>query len=250
MKAPETWVWIRGLARESAHWGDFFDFFKTEFPHAQVAFLDLPGAGDNRHLDPALSLEETVRILRTQLQKRIGNKKIRFFCVSLGAMVGMEWMRQFPEDVEAAVLVNSSSKKHSYFYNRLRLQSYPLFIKALTATDLRKRESAVLDLVSNSPERRKEVLTSWVKIAKARPMKLSKVLKQLVGAARYSPPPRFQPIPTLVLVSLGDRMVEPQCSYDLAKAYGWEVKSHPWGGHDLTLDDPVWVINAIKSWGA
>lgn len=248
MKVPKNWVWIRGLARESGHWGEYFELFKKSFPEARVSFLDLPGAGDNRHLEPGFSLSDTLTQLRSQMQKRIGAEKFTLFSVSMGAMLAMEWMNQYPEDIEACVLVNSSSGEHSSIHHRLRLQAYPLFLKALSASDTRKREMAILELVSNNVEKRKAVLSDWVKIAKNRPMKYSSVLKQLFSAARYRPPRKLESLPTLLLVSLGDRMVEPQCSYDLGKAYSWEVKSHPWAGHDLTLDDPEWVINAMQTW--
>ena len=58
----QNWILLRGLARESAHWGDFIPLLQSTFPDAQLTLLDLPGTGrfhqgsqsrldqgDNRH---------------------------------------------------------------------------------------------------------------------------------------------------------------------------------------------------------
>ena len=117
-----------------------------------MVFLDLPGAGENRNLDPGLDIAAMVPRLRGQLQKKIGSQKARFFCLSLGAMVAMEWMHQFPEDIVSAALINPSSKKHSPFHERLRFGAYNFMLKALVASSLRKREFAILEMISNRPE--------------------------------------------------------------------------------------------------
>jgi pimeloyl-ACP methyl ester carboxylesterase len=247
MKKSSIWVWIRGLGRESGHWGSFIDDFKETYPERRLVFLDLPGAGDNLDIDPPLNLSAMVPLLRSQLRAKIGSEKFHLLGISLGAMLVMEWLHLHPDEVESAVLINPSSKRHSGFLERLRWTAYKPLFDALTAPNRRKRELAVLELVSNKPENYKEVAGQWAKIARDRPMKPASVFKQLVAAARYSPPESYPPgLPVLVLVSLGDRMVEPRCGLELAKAYGWETKTHPWGGHDLPLDDSQWVINAIS----
>jgi pimeloyl-ACP methyl ester carboxylesterase len=243
------WVWIRGLARESAHWGDFVQDFKRAFPDKEIFYIDIPGSGENRDQDPKLTIQDNLPFLREQLQNKMGRRKFNFFSISLGSMFALEWMNQFPGEILSAVLINPSSKKHSTFYERLRPSSYAPILKALTASTPRKSELAILDLISNRNEIHKDLALQWAKIAKERPLKYSGVLKQLAMASRYSPPDEFpESIPVLVLVGLGDRMVEPKCGLELAEFYGWEVKSHPWAGHDLTTDDPQWVINALSTW--
>jgi hypothetical protein len=41
----QNWLLLRGLARESAHWGDFIPLLEAIFPDANVTMLDLPGTG-------------------------------------------------------------------------------------------------------------------------------------------------------------------------------------------------------------
>ena len=41
----QNWILLRGLARESAHWGAFVPLLQSTFPDAHVTLLDLPGTG-------------------------------------------------------------------------------------------------------------------------------------------------------------------------------------------------------------
>ena len=40
-----TWVLLRGLTRESGHWGVLPALLAERLPHARVLTIDLPGAG-------------------------------------------------------------------------------------------------------------------------------------------------------------------------------------------------------------
>jgi len=52
----------------------------------------------------------------------------------------------------------------------------------------------------------------------------------------------------LMLVSQGDRMVDPRCTAALAQAFAATRIVHPDAGHDLTLDDPRWCTEQIAAW--
>jgi predicted alpha/beta hydrolase family esterase len=52
----------------------------------------------------------------------------------------------------------------------------------------------------------------------------------------------------LVLASLGDGLVDPACSWRMAKAWGVELRLHASAGHDLPLDDPEWVARQAADW--
>ncbi|HBH40280.1 MAG TPA: alpha/beta hydrolase, partial [Curvibacter sp.] len=45
MNQPVTWVLLRGLSRETGHWGGFVEAFAQPLPQARVPALDLPGNG-------------------------------------------------------------------------------------------------------------------------------------------------------------------------------------------------------------
>ena len=40
-----TWIFLRGLTRESGHWGTFTAQFEKAMPGCEVVALDLPGNG-------------------------------------------------------------------------------------------------------------------------------------------------------------------------------------------------------------
>ena len=52
-----SWVFLRGLMRESRHWGEFPDQFRAALPHADIVTPDLPGNGAKRHLRSPLSVQ-------------------------------------------------------------------------------------------------------------------------------------------------------------------------------------------------
>ncbi|KGF78004.1 hydrolase, partial [Massilia sp. JS1662] len=40
-----SWVLMRGLTRESGHWGTFMGKLQARFPDDRIVALDLPGNG-------------------------------------------------------------------------------------------------------------------------------------------------------------------------------------------------------------
>ena len=60
------WLLLRGLSRESAHWGDFSSLLQMRLPHADIAMLDLPGTGAHcRDVSPG-ALTDITDSLRAQ----------------------------------------------------------------------------------------------------------------------------------------------------------------------------------------
>jgi hypothetical protein len=52
----------------------------------------------------------------------------------------------------------------------------------------------------------------------------------------------------LILASRADALVHCACSSKLAAAWGATLIAHPWAGHDLPHDDPVWLAETIAAW--
>ena len=69
-----------------------------------------------------------------------------------------------------------------------------------------------------------------------------------MAASRYRLSRELPPVPVLVLGSAKDRLVDPNCSIQLARQANLPLKMHPDAGHDLPLDDPQWVVKSIKEW--
>ena len=51
---PKKWIFLRGLARETRHWGDFPKLFEESFPETEVNVLEIPGVGKKFDQDAPL----------------------------------------------------------------------------------------------------------------------------------------------------------------------------------------------------
>jgi pimeloyl-ACP methyl ester carboxylesterase len=241
-----TWILLRGLGREKGHWGTFVDRLTETFPKDKILPLDLPGTGELHAMHSPGHLSEICTFMRAQVDNkaRSGSPR-RLVALSLGGMVAMEWMRQSPGDLASCVLVNSSSPE-SPIYNRLRWQIWSAFARLVAQPVVRERERAIINLVMNNPEAREIALPLWTKIAIEHPLRVLNILQQLRAATTARPLHSAPSVPVLILSGLGDRLVDPSCSEKLHARWGWPIHRHPWAGHDLTWDDPEWVLRMLK----
>jgi pimeloyl-ACP methyl ester carboxylesterase len=102
-------------------------------------------------------------------------------------------------------------------------------------------------LTTNLVPGREEAIAAWTAIRQSRPVRAGNAFRQLVAAARYRAPPAA-PVPTLVLASAGDHLVDTRCSLEIARRWGCSLAVHPEAGHDLPLDDGLWVACVIRAW--
>jgi len=245
----QHWILLRGLARESRHWGDFVPLLQSAFPEARITLLDLPGTGCfYQQTSPSSIKAITDSIRRHALDNGLLQQPVTILALSLGAMVAWEWMRRYPEDICGAVLMNTSFADVSPFYQRLRWQSYRSFIALAMTRNLHKRESGILQLTSNRRTQRKQITNAWEKIQTERPINLKNSVRQIIAAASYRPGDIKPRQPVLLLNGLGDRLVAPACSESIHKKWQLELRRHLWAGHDLTLDDGAWVVSQLKDW--
>ncbi len=249
-KVPgQNWILLRGLARESAHWGAFVPLLQSAFPDARITLLDLPGAGCfHREISPNTIKAITDSVRCHALDKGLLQQPVTILALSLGAMVAWEWMHRYPEDICGAVLINTSLADVSPFYQRLRWQSYRDFAALALTRNLYKRESAILRLTSNRRNQHKRIARAWVKIQSERPVSLKNCFRQIIAAATYRPGDIKPKQPVLLLNGLGDRLAAPACSEAIQKKWNLELRKHLWAGHDLTLDDGAWAVVQLKDW--
>jgi pimeloyl-ACP methyl ester carboxylesterase len=248
-KSGRRWLLLRGLSREAGHWGGFIAQMQAAMPTARISTLDLPGAGRYHSQASPCSIAEITAIVRQQaLQQGLLAEPITILGLSLGGMVTWEWLLNYPEDIESAVLVNTSFSNLSPFYQRMRWQSYGAFIRLLLHTDIYRRELAILQLVCNLRDWDESRALEWLKIQTERPVSLNNSLKQIIAAARYKPGPEKPKQPVLLINSRGDRLVAPACSEAIHIKWRMELHTHPWAGHDLSLDDGIWLANRLKFW--
>lgn len=246
---PIRWIFLRGLMREQRHWGTFPQLFRVKLGHADVLTLDLPGNGALHAQRSPDTVEAMVEYLRAELSRRGERPPYRVLANSLGAMVTVAWAAAYPQELDAAVLINTSLRPYSAFWQRMRPAAWPTLLRmALTAPDARTVEHAILRLISRYPERTSAFLDEWIAWRTETPVSRANALRQLIAAARFRAPAQPPAVPTLLLVGNGDRLVDPRCSERLAQAWGCGIARHPGAGHDLPLDDGAWVAQQVSDW--
>lgn len=240
-------ILLRGLTRESGHWGNFVPQLQAAFPNAKLSLLDLPGAGTYFHEDSPNTIPGILTQVRAQAHGLLTGP-VTLIGMSLGGMIAWEWILSYPEEVESAVLINISLGGINPFHHRLRWQCYGKLIAVALERHIETRESALLTLLSNRVDNSRKSAENWIAIQKARPVSARTALRQLLAALVYRPGDSKPEPPVLMLNSLGDKLVSPQCSEAIAQKWQLELRTHPWGGHDLTLDDDEWVKTKINEW--
>jgi pimeloyl-ACP methyl ester carboxylesterase len=245
----QNWILLRGLARESAHWGDFVSLLQAAFPDAQINLLDLPGTGSfYQEISPNNIPEITAKVRQQALDQGLLKQPVMILALSLGGMVACEWMQKYPEDICGATLINTSFANLSPFYHRLRWQSYRDFFAVLTTCDAYRKEYKIVQLVSNRRDQVQQIAKEWAHIQSLRPISFNNKVRQLLAAARFRPDDKKPGQPVLLLNGQGDRLVSSACSEAINKKWQLELRRHSWAGHDLPQDDGVWVVVQLKDW--
>lgn len=246
-----NWLLLRGLSRETAHWGEFIALMQTAFPGASITTLDLPGTGRfHRETSPSDIASITQSARRQATERNLLRRPATLLALSLGGMVAWEWLSQYPEEINGAVLVNTSFANLSPFYKRLRWQSYAQFAKLMLINDIYRRELAIVRLVSNLSANHQQTALAWKKIQELHPVSLANSLRQIKAAARFRPAADRPKQAILLVNSRGDRLVAPSCSEAIQKQWQIELRTHPWAGHDLSLDDGAWLAKQLANWVA
>lgn len=247
MNAP-PWVLLRGLTREQRHWGAFPTGLAGAFPDAPVLTLDLPGNGALNEMQSPARVDAMAAFCRAELSARGIVPPYRVLAMSLGAMVTTAWCGAQRGEIADAVLINTSLRPFSPVHQRLK-PSGALLRLVLSSRDPVAWERAVLALTSNAPRQARDgdaLVRQWTAYRRERPVSAANALRQLWAAARFVAP-RTPPCErVLLLTSARDRLVDTRCSLALARAWRCDIESHPWAGHDLPLDDPAWVIDALR----
>ena len=245
-----TWIFLRGLTREARHWGDFPLRFGAAF-HGDLAATDivcpdLPGNGEHWMDSSPMRIVEIMEACRRDLCEQGHQPPYRLLALSLGAMVAVAWATRYPEECQGMVLLSTSLRPFSPFFDRLRPHAWPILLKLLFVGGL-ARERAILQLTSAHAGEFSHLIPDWAAWAKQHPVSRRNALRQLVAAARFSASEK-PAVPMLVLAGAGDRMVHPRCSQRLAQAWGAEYALHPDAGHDLPLDAGDWVALQVTAW--
>ena len=250
---PAVWVLLRGLSRESGHWGTFPEVLRQQLqtlqPGAELVLLDLPGNGVLHRQASPMQVPAMVEACRDQLARRGLAGPVHVLAMSLGAMVASDWVARYPDEVSGAVLINTSLRPFSPFYRRLRPLNYlTLLMLSLSGRSARQREARVLGMTTRMLQKPDAVLDDWVALQRQHPMGLRNTIRQLLAAVRYRASRGRPSAPMLLLCSKADSLVDWRCSQAISRAWGAPLRLHTRAGHDLPLDDAPWVARAVSDW--
>jgi pimeloyl-ACP methyl ester carboxylesterase len=258
MTASTTWVLLRGLTREARHWGTFPQTLTATLAATsaenvaavRVIALDLPGNGALHGMRSPASVPAMAAHVRAELRRLGIATPVNVLAMSLGAMVATAWAVAAPDEIAAAVLINTSMRPFDPWHERLRPANYGTLLRlALGRPSPLEIESTVLQMTSNATGRdAAALLQDWVDYRRGAPVSTSNALRQLWAAARFSAP-RVNPFRRLLLLaSTCDRLVDARCSQRIAQHWSCDRATHAWAGHDLPLDDPAWVAQQLRDW--
>ncbi|MCO4793668.1 MAG: alpha/beta hydrolase, partial [Bacteriovoracaceae bacterium] len=142
-----NWILVRGLSRQTKHWGSFPDKLQETTGH-NVFRLELPGVGIKNDIQAKSSIRKNVEHLREELQalKSENPGEWGIIAVSLGGMIAMDWCSTFPDDFKHMVVLNSSAGNLSSPFKRLQPFALKTILSLFFKGDLEYREKKVLEL--------------------------------------------------------------------------------------------------------
>ncbi|ORC52581.1 alpha/beta hydrolase [Burkholderia sp. A27] len=244
-----TWILLRGLTRETRHWGRLPDALREAIGGERLLLLDLPGNGEFAQARAPATVAEMVSFVRIAALQSGASVPYRVLAMSLGGMVATDWAQRHPAEIERLVLINTSMRPFSRMHERLRPSAWPgLAGVAAHWRDAPRAERGIHRLTCNNVGALNADLDAWSEIRRSAPVSRGNALRQLWAAARFRAAAARPDCPLLVLSSRGDKLVNPACSSKLAAAWGATHREHPWAGHDLPHDDPSWIGAQVHAW--
>ena len=248
------WLLLRGLTREQRHWLDFPTYFAEHVKGpgssaTEVLTLDLPGFGTQRHAPVPATIEEFVDDTRARLQPLITpGEPMGLVAVSLGGIVATTWLARYPGDFVCGAVINASMGDLSPLWHRMRPRNWPRLAAAMVM-GVRARERMLLGMTRHQGDLDADC-ERHVEIANTAPPGKTAFIGQLMAAIRVKAPAKVS-VPTFVLTSHGDNLVDWRCSEAIARRLSLPLKVHEGegeqaAGHDLALDDPQWVCDRLN----
>lgn len=237
--------------RETRHWNDFPELFQDMSGAQHVVALDFPGNGRLHAQTSATRVVRMVDYCHAELCKQGYPPPYNLLALSLGAMVAVAWNERYPAELGNMVLINTSLSPYNPFYHRLRPENYSALLRHLLIGSAIQRESLILELTSSiasHSEHHQAILDQWIDYARECPITRANILRQLQAAVNFHAAPVPPSVPVLLLAGQQDRLVNVACSLTLARRWNCAIRLHPDAGHDLPLDDGMWVSRQVRDW--
>ncbi len=244
---PKNWIFLRGLARETRHWGKFPSIFQDTFPNTHHYVLEIPGVGKKFEETPPTQLHRYADLLREELLELKNQHEGPWgvLAISMGAMIAMLWAERYPHDFSAGIFINSSAGNLSSIRERFSPQAMKMVGELFFKEDYIERERAILNLTTKKILVTDELVQEYAKYSEEFPIKRGNFLRQIYAASKFKVPQElsFSPI---ILNGKFDSLASPKCSDILANHFKVPLYRDSESGHDLPLDNPEWIVKTIK----
>jgi len=213
-----------------------------------VILLDLPGTGVLADQASPTQVAGIVDACRAELQRRGVGGPVSLLGMSLGVPVIADWSARFPSEVLTGVLINASLRPFSDAFRRSMPWDYlTLLLLSLGRLGVKKREERVLRLTTRLTPRQ-VVIDRWLELQRQHPLGVRNAVRQWWAARRFRASRSRPGAPMLLLCSKADRLIDWRCSQAISRAWGAPLRLHTRAGHDLPLDDPLWVARTVAEW--
>jgi pimeloyl-ACP methyl ester carboxylesterase len=244
------WILLRGLTRETRHWGGFEAALAARGIAGEgVVFIDLPGNGAEHAQAAPCSVVAMTDFVRARAKALGVRMPCRVLAMSLGAMVASAWAARHPDEIERLVLINTSMRPFARAHERLRASAWPMLLRiAANWTQPQRCEALIHRLTCNRDDTRDADIAQWAQWRRTQGASAANAWRQLLAAARFRARDTSPRCPVLLLSSAADRLVDPVCSARIAAQWRAAHAVHPWAGHDLPHDDARWTCDAIAAW--
>lgn len=240
-----------GLTKESAHWNEeFIAELQKKLNPKKIVKFDIPGTGQFISQNSPASIQEIAAKMHENYADEFKSNDHRLLvAISLGGMIGIEWMNQFPKDFHSSVVINSSLNGLSPVWKRVQPLAMVNFIKIFLTKEPAKKEELILKLCSNDKTMFEKIHPNWVEIGKTRPVTPANMAKQTLAGAKYKAG-KLPEIPHLIIASKFDRLAHYSCSEVLHQQWGGEFQlfTDPKIGHAFHVDGAKELSDSISNW--
>ncbi|ASK79489.1 hypothetical protein CF386_10540 [Paraphotobacterium marinum] len=238
-----TLVLLRGLMRDKRHWRSFI-LALEKHKHFNVFCIDLPGTGELSHIKSPSNIESCAKYLNKNIPHF--GMPVYIIGLSMGGMVASEFMKiQNKNRIFGIFIINSSNGAFNKFYQRLNFKSL-LLIPFFLILSAKYQEKLIAYLTSNNSKIVQNEIQYWFIYRKQRKITTLNFLRQLYASSHYKQ--YLKPSENIVFIgSKKDRLVNFNCTEKWAKAWQSKYYIHETAGHDIPLDDPIWLIKILQS---
>ena len=236
-------VLLRGLIRSRVHWEHFPQQLQSALPDHHILTPELAGNGERYCETTPFSVAAMVEDIRQQIADTRSNQQpVHLIAVSMGAMIASEWARRYPQEVGQLHLINTSFSNLSLPWQRMQAPAFFSLVRRLF--NRQKLETEIIRWTINT-DQTTGLEQRWQHFASTHPLSHRNAVTQLLSASSYRGPLQSPVRNAFFYCSRNDRLVNSRCTQQIAQHWGKPLFINESAGHDLSMDDPQWLIDHI-----